>query len=166
MTFSAVGLDIFEIEEKIGAGVAKTIKRTGFDGSFPGFFIELSAIYALSEVANRLEWAVLVALWNNDIFDQGLTHVFDARKAEADGFFAANDGEITVGLVDVWAKDFEADVFAFVDFDGETVGPAHVSGHEGGHEGVWIVSFEIGSPIGDEGVASGVGLVKAVISEF
>ena len=69
-------------------------------------------------------------------------------------------------MIDVGAEDLEAHALTLGDFNSEAVGPAHVGGHEGGHEGVGVMGFEVGGPVGDEGVAGGVGFVEAVVGEI
>ena len=67
LDFGTIGLNIFEIKQKVGT-VMKAVEGAGFDSGFPRFFIKFGTVDTCRKITDRLERSIFIALRNNDIF--------------------------------------------------------------------------------------------------
>ena len=164
MTLRTVSLDVLEIEEEIAA-IAEAVESAGLNGSFPRLFVELAGIDTRGKIADRSEGTILVALGDDKLFDQSLAHGFNAGQAETDFPLRADNTEVAVRFVNIRAEDRDAHALALGDFDGEAIGRAHIGGHKSSHEGVGVMSFQVGCPVSNEAITRGVRFVETVVRE-
>ena len=76
LDLTAISLNIFKIEEKVGAR-GKTVEGASLDGGFPGFLIKFGVINARGKITDGFEWTIFVTFRNDDFFNQGLPHTLN-----------------------------------------------------------------------------------------
>ena len=143
----------------------EAIKSTSLNSGFPRFFIELGTVDTSRKITDRLEGSVFIALRDNNIFYQGLTHTFNRSQPETNGVFATDNTEVGIRLINIWAKYLNPHAFTFSNLNRQTISPTHIRGHQCSHEGIWIVCLKIGRPISYQTITRGVRLVETVVRE-
>ena len=142
--------------------MTEPIEGTALDEGFDGAFIQNRGGHLLDEVVERFEGSARLARLANGLHHP---HPDISDGSQAKPYVITHSAESGNRLVHIGRENLDSHAPTFVEVDSRLVFLITHTGQERGHIFGWIVSFEVGRPVGNHSVRSGVGLIERVIRE-